>query len=304
MMNWRRPLIVGGLLVVAVLGFLLAEAAAQLYLWQSYEAGTYFYEILFESQAWLVPAAIALGLIFGAVYGTSEKSRQLSEEPPERDGFIQRHAAFGAFLEHWVATVGMILLVLSGIWLGFLFVPRLAGTTETVGLALNVHWVGTGLLVFAVSYHVSALFMGAHRDIVPEVSDFRKAVRDVGHYLGMTDAPEADKYKPIQKVSYLAWGALVGIMTITGVLMALDYVAAVSGSVRAASTFLHELFALFTILFLLAHVAITLMPSHWAMLRSQVTGWMPADYVREKLPRWNVQRRTDGGTESEEPPNP
>src|SRR6056297_611988 len=105
-MRWKRPLITLGLLVALVGGYLLAVDAAELYLWQTYEAGSYLYDVLFESLAWVLPAAIAGGLLFGVIHATYAES-----EPPVRDGLVRRHEAFGAFFEHWATTVGMILLI-------------------------------------------------------------------------------------------------------------------------------------------------------------------------------------------------
>lgn len=280
-MRWKRPLITLGLLVALVGGYILAADAAELYLWQAFESGSYIYDILFETLAWALPAAIAGGLLFGAIHATYAESK-----PTVREGLVRRHEAFGAFFEHWAATIGMLLLIGSGIWLGFLFVPRFAGSSESVGLAINVHWAGATILLFAASYHVGGLIMGDHREIIPKSGDISKAVRNVASYLRLGNAPKAEKYLPIQRVSYLIWAGLIGIVAITGLVKAADYPWEVGGGLMSAMTLLHDVFALFTILFLAGHIGAVLMPSHLQQLRSQITGWIPMEYVRSHHSQW------------------
>lgn len=292
-MAWKRILIGIGLVVAIIAGYVVSVDAAQLQLWQAYAAGSYTYTLFFETLLWVIPVAIALGLFFGIIH-----AQYRTTEPDESEGLIRRHDPFGAFFEHWTVTIGTLALILSGIWLGFLFVPRLAATTETVGLAMNVHWVGTVLLLFVGSYHIAGLIGGDHRDIVPTMDDVRPAIQDVKHYLGMAEAPEAEKYLPIQRVSYLIWGVLLSVMALTGLVKVADYLWAVGGGLKAAMTLVHDVFALLTILFLLGHIAVVLMPAHLQLLRSQVTGWIPKEYVREHHSRWIpgvAKRRGDGG---------
>ncbi|MFB6086644.1 MAG: cytochrome b/b6 domain-containing protein [Halodesulfurarchaeum sp.] len=280
-MRWKRPLITLGLLVTFVGGYLFAEKAAELYLWQAFESGSYIYDVLFETLTWVLPATIAGGLFFGAIHAAYS-----DPEPTIREGLVRRHEAFGAFFEHWAATVGMLFLIGSGVLLGFLFVPRFVSTTETVGLTINVHWAGAAILLFAASYHLGGLIMGDHREILPKSGDLKNAVRNVASYLRLGNEPEAEKYLPIQRVSYLIWAGLIAVVAITGLVKAADYPWEVGGGLMSAMTYLHDIFALFTILFLVAHVGAVLMPSHLQQLRSQITGWIPIEYVRSHHSRW------------------
>lgn len=280
-MDWKRPLIALGLIVLLVGGYLLSADAAELYLWQTFESGSYIYEVLFESMAWVLPASIAGGLIFGAVHAIYADSF-----PDVKDGLVRRHEAFGAFFEHWAVTFGMILLIFSGVWLGFLFVPRLAGTREAVGLAINLHWAGSAIILFAAAYHLSGLMLGDHREILPKSGDLQKSLQNVASYLGRAKAPEAEKYLPIQRVSYLIWAGLIGIVGLTGLVKAADYPWELSGGLMGAMTLLHDVFALLTIIFLVMHIGAVLMPSHLQQLRSQLTGWIPMEYVKRHHPRW------------------
>ncbi|MFW5922323.1 MAG: cytochrome b/b6 domain-containing protein [Halodesulfurarchaeum sp.] len=293
-MDWKRPLIAIGIAVAVIAGYLVASDASQLYLWQAFESGSYTFDILFSSWAWLLPAAVSVGLLAGAARATTATG-----EAETARGKVKRHTAFGGFLEHWTLAAGMITLMLSGIWLGFLFVPQLATGTESIGLAMNVHWLGTIIILFVIAYHVGGLIMGDHRELVPTGSDFGAAVRDIGHYLGLNEQPPAGKYKPIQRVSYLVWAGIIGVLSLTGLVKAADYVWAVGGGLKSAMTGLHEVFALLAILMFVGHVGIVFLPSHLQLLRSQVTGWIPERYAREHHPEWLPTTRSDGGKEDD-----
>lgn len=291
-MDWKRPLIAIGIALTVIAGYLVAREASQLYLWQAYRAGSYRFDLLFNRNVWLLPAAVSAGLLTGAARATS-----VTNETVTAKGKVKRHTAFGVFLEHWTLTAGMIALMLSGIWLGFLFVPPLATATESIGLAMNVHWLGTVIVLFVMSYHVGGLIMGDHRELVPERSDVVDAVRDIGHYLNLNEQPPAGKYKPIQRVSYLIWAGIIGVLTISGLVKAADYALAIGGGLRSAMTGIHEIFALLAILMFVGHVGIVFLPSHLQLLRSQVTGWIPERYAREHHPDWLPTTRSDGGKE-------
>mgnify|MGYP000515272413 CR=1 FL=1 len=280
-MDWKRPLTAGAI-VVAVLGsYVLAQSAAQLTLWQAYGSGSYTYDVLFERLAWLLPGAVAIGLLFGGF-----RARGADTRPETRSGKVKRHRAWGWFLEHWTLATGMVVLLASGIWLGFLFVPQQATGPEGLGLALNVHWAGAAILLFAIAYHLGGLVMGIHWELVPSGSDFRAAIRDVGHYVGLFEQPPAGKYKPIQRVSYLAWAGIILALVISGLVKAVDYVGSVGGGLKSSMTLVHEVFALLAVLMLVGHVGIVFIPSHLQLLRSQITGWIPRSYVRKHHPEW------------------
>lgn len=293
-MDWKRPLITIGLVLAVIAGYVFASDAAQLALWQAYESGAYTFDILFSSWVWLLPASVSLGLLAGAV-----RAMVGPKKPKTVNGKVKRHSAFGGFLEHWSLAAGMIVLLLSGIWLGFLFVPQLATGTESIGLAMNVHWAGTVIILFAIAYHAGGLIMGDHRELVPSASDFGDAIRDIGHYLGLNEQPPAGKYKPIQRVSYLAWAGVIGVLTLSGLIKAADYVWAIGGGLKSVMTGFHELFALLAVLLFIGHVGIVLIPSHIPLLRSQVTGWIPESYARKHHPEWLPKTRSDGGKEDD-----
>lgn len=280
-MDWKRPIIALGLAVALVGAYLVAADAAELYLWQAFESGSYLYDVLFESLAWVLPASIAGGLFFGSIHAIITDSA-----PDVKEQLVRRHEALGAFFEHWAVTFGTVLLIVSGVWLGFLFVPRLAGTTEGVGLAINIHWAGSAIVLFAASYHFAGLLLGDHREILPKSGDIRKSVQNLASYIGLADAPEAGKYLPIQRLSYLIWAVLIGVVGVTGLIKAADYPWDIGGGLMSAMTLLHDVFALFIMVFLVMHIGAVLMPSHLQQLRAQLTGWIPMEYVETHHPNW------------------
>ena len=280
-MTIKRTLIGAALLVAGGFGFVFSRDASQLYSWRAGGVGSLTYDILFESSPYLIVVALGLGIMFGGLAALArDDTGRIS------GGMVKRHNAFGTFLEHWMAAFGMVILIVSGVLLGFLFVPRMVTDPETVGLALNVHYVGTGLLIFAGTYHLTNHLINWDMDIVPNLSDFKNSLRDIGYYLNITEKPPAEKYLPIQKVSYLIWAALIIVMGVSGAVKAVSYVYSIPTGFRESMTFVHELFAALTILFFVSHLAVVAFPSHWGLLRSQVTGWIPERYVREHHEGW------------------
>lgn len=285
-MDYKRVIIVLVLAGVAIAGYTIARDAAEIYLWLAGFAGSYRYDILFETHAWGIPVSITAGLVFGAL-----TSRYRDAEPDSRAGLIRRHAAFGTFLEHWAVALGGVVLMATGILLGFLFVPRFADSLGIVGLAFNLHYGGVLLVLFGISYHLTNHWLAAEYEIVPSVTDLGDSFRDIGYYLGLTEKPRAGKYLPIQKVSYVIWGVLLGVLAITGLVKSAGYVLAVSPAIAGFMTLVHDIFALLAIVFLVVHVSVILMPSHLQLLRAQLTGWIPESYVREHHPDWYERLR-------------
>lgn len=280
-MSIKRTLIGAALLVAGGFGFVFSRDASQLYNWLAGGAGSLTYDILFETNPYLIIVALGLGIMFGALAAMARDNTGLIS-----DGMVKRHNAFGTFLEHWTMAFGMVILMVSGALLGFLFVPRFVTDPEAVGLVVNLHYVGTVLLVFAGMYHLTNHLISWDVDIIPDLSDFKNSFMDIGYYLNLSEKPPAEKYLPIQKVSYLIWAALIVVMSVSGAVKALSYVYTIPTAFRGSMTFVHELFAVFTILFFFSHLAVVAFPSHWGLLRSQVTGWIPERYIREHHEGW------------------
>jgi cytochrome b subunit of formate dehydrogenase len=99
------------------------------------------------------------------------------------------------------------------------------------------------------------------------------------------------KYLATEKViSYTGWALLIGIVTLTGVLKALNYVYGMPGAVLQIASFLHDQATIFLLLFLALHVgALVLVPRNWPLLRSMFTTRVSRRYAADHLPNWEAQ---------------
>lgn len=284
-MKYKRVFIVLALLFVGVILVSLAERASELYLWLEGASGSYRYDVLFETRPSYILGAGSLGVLLGGIRASIRNStNETSDEISQKS--IKRHTALGTFLEHWTVALGTFILIISGILLGFLFVPRFATSPEMVGLALNIHFGGVLLLIFGGFYHITNHSIMGDNQIIPSREDWRKSINDVGNYIGVSEKTEGDKYLSIQKVSYIIIAGLLTALTVTGLVKSAVFFGSVSSAMAGTMTLLHDIFALLTIVFIIGHIAITLIPSHWPLLRAQITGWIPAEYVEKHHPQW------------------
>jgi cytochrome b subunit of formate dehydrogenase len=223
---------------------------------------------------------------------------------------LQRHG-WTEVATHWLNGVGIILCLVTAVWL-------LKWIDNPVSLltAYTIHFVGAGFSVAAVAHHVTYQLFGGQGLLPGSRRDVKNAVAETVSYSGvyrglrgvfgvqlpltvrrkiqpllrrLDVAPDrAGKYLATEKViSYSGWGVLIGIVVITGVIKSLQYVYGLPGWLRQGSTFLHDGATLFIIIWLMIHVgALTLVPRHWALLKSMFTTRVSRRYAEEHLPLW------------------
>ncbi len=281
-----------GLVVVFTLGFYLAYKASQLYQYQAVFAGSYTYQLLFTSFSWLIPVSI-LGGIFAGAASEREQSQII-------DGQVLRHDGL-AFLIHWSHAIATLLLVVTGVYLGFLFIPRLVFTPQSVGYMLNLHFVGVVVLLFSVSCHLTDLLLaGKLKEHWPEAGDFKAALAHYAAKVGIGTAPPEGKYLASEKLSYPLWVLSVGLVILTGLTKISAHVWNLPGGLMEVATLLHDIGALLVILNLAAHIFFSsLVPWSRPLLRSMLTGYVSEEYVRKNHPKWYAElsgqplRKTD-----------
>jgi cytochrome b subunit of formate dehydrogenase len=286
----RRLSIAAVLAAVFAAGAYLAFVASRLYLFRPGFAGSYTYHLLFKSAPWAVLAAAALGVFYGA-------SVERREEPEIRNGKVLRHDEV-AFLEHWTHASSTALLLGTGIYLGFLFFPRLLPNAQTVGFVMNLHFVGVLVFLFGVSYYLgNAWVNGGVREHLPEPGDLRAALADYLAKFGVGKAPAEGKYLASERLSYVGWIVGVAGIILSGALKVAAHVWSLPGPFMGAVSWLHDVFALLMLAMLAAHVvASSVVPWSWPLLKSMLTGYISEEYVRAHHGRWHAQLRRGGVT--------
>jgi len=284
----KRVYAVIGLLIVGIGGTYLSFAASRL-VPAGAASGSYTYDLLFSSAGWTIPIAALLG-VFTAAFKEHRKPK-----PQIKDGKVLRHDAT-MFLQHWSVAMGTVVLVATGILLGFLFVPRFVQEPQTVGLVLNLHFVGVLILAFGICHYVvDLLLVGGARELLPKPRDLKESITQYTSKLGIGQPPRPAKYFSTQKIAYPIWGVLVLGISLTGLLKVAAYDWSLPSGLMSAMTLLHDVFALLMICMLVMHVvAGALMPWSWPLLVSMLTGYVSEEYARKNHPKWVKEMEREG----------
>lgn len=268
-----------GLLAILAAGTYIAYEASQLYIYRAAFAGSYKYNLLFTNYAWLVPMAVFLGVFVGA--SSKEKKAELV------DGKILRHDE-NAFMVHWSHALSTLALLGTGVYLGFLFIPRLVLTPQQAGFALNLHFVGVLIFLFSVTHHVTnVLVSGKLKEHMPEAGDMHDAIAHYAAKFGIGQKPREGKFLASERLSYPLWVVSVGLVILSGFIKVAAHVWNIPAGVMGATTFLHDVGALLVGLNLVAHIIMSsVMPWSWPLLRSMITGYVSADYAKHHHVKW------------------
>ncbi len=292
----KRLSITAWLLAILAGGLYTAFKASRLYAFKAAFATTYTYNLLFKSTIWLIPLAALLGVLMGTMI-------ENRKGPEIKDGQILRHDEV-AFLEHWSHAVSTLLLLVSGIYLGALFVPRLVHRPETVGFALNAHFVGVVIFLFGVAYYLTNVWLaGSMKEHMPRPGDFEEALASYRAKFGRGMTPREGKYQASERLAHLGWVVLIGAIILTGSVKVADHLWDLPGWLMGVTTFFHDLVALGILAFLAAHVvAAAVVPWSWQLLKSMLTGYISEAYVRKNHARWYEEIQKGG--ERQETPAP
>ena len=111
-----RLLITIAMLAVLAAGTYWAYEAAQLYVLRAGRAGSLTYDLLFDTAVLAIPVALLFGVFLGTLSYRKNQARII-------DGKIERHDEW-MFIQHWSNALGIMILIVTGFVLGFLFFPR------------------------------------------------------------------------------------------------------------------------------------------------------------------------------------
>ena len=237
-------------------------------------------DLLFNTAAWAIPIAVLLGIFVGATI-RSEKSKI-------RNGKVLRHSWASPFY-HWSFALSGIALIVTGIYVGFLFIPRILNDPQAINLMYNIHFVGAFLFLFGMSAHITDGYItGKFKEHLPESGDLGDAVSHYTSRIGLGNHPREGKYLASERLSYVLWLVFIGLIVLTGFFKAAAHIWDISADVMGAATFIHDLSALAMVLLLVVHVILgALVPWSWQLLRSMFTGYVTEDYVKKNHPVWH-----------------
>ena len=195
-----------------------------------------------------------------------------------------------AILEHWTHGVGTAALLLTGLMLGFLFIPRMVSSPQAGWAVMNVHFVAVLFFLFGTFYYGTNTLLAwqRFREHLPTANAITFTKQHYGRLFGMKyDFPMEDKYFESEKLAYVIAVTTTALMVVTGMLKVAAHVADIPGSVMGPMTLLHDVAAMALLAFFAVHVLMAaVLPIGWPMLRSMFTGYVSADYAKREHPGW------------------
>lgn len=276
----KRSVSTMGLVTAFAVGAYLAYEASRLYIYRAAFAGSYTYNLLFTSYGWLIPISIFVG-----IYASAAPKRR-AVEITEGDKILRHDET--AFLIHWSHATSTLLLLITGVYLGFLFIPRFVSAPEMVGFILNLHFVAVLIFMFSVSMHVTDVLMGGKlKEHMPGSHDFHDAIAHYAAKFGIGQKPREGKFLASERLSYPLWIVSVGVVLLSGLVKVAAHIWDLPSGVMGITTLLHDFGALLVGLNLVAHVVMSsVMPWSWPLLRSMFTGYVPAEYAKHHHVKW------------------
>ena len=182
-----------GLVSIAIIvaSILIAQDGSRLFLDMSGGSGSYTYNVMFNSGLGFLIGAVGLGLLLGAIAGNQMKAQAESAQ-------INR-VGMGALLNDWgiaLSALGALMLVVSGIFLGGIWSPRLVISAETTGFVLNMHFFGVVTLLFGACYLAMRMLIA-------------KSVSPLSSIGGLLNWGKDSSYLPSHKMAVLTFLVVV-----------------------------------------------------------------------------------------------
>lgn len=282
----RRLLVSITLLVAAAIGIFVAVSAARSGPFAG-SRGT-SYTLLFNTATWMVLAAPLAGILAG---GLSKR-----QDPRIEGDRVLRHDG-PAMLEHWTHGLGTMTLLITGVSLGFLFVPRLVRGFATAGAMMNIHFIAVLFFLFGTFYWGANTLLSPWRfgEHLPTDKAIPYTVQHYGLLLGIKKfkmPPEA-KYFESERMAFILALVSTGLIIVSGFVKVAAHVWAVPGALARAATVTHDVSTILMLAFFLAHVFFAaILPMSWPVLRSMFTGYVTLEHAKAEHAGWLEQIRT------------
>lgn len=236
-------------------------------------------DLLFNRAAWVIPIVLFLGIFTSAMIKR--------EEPKLVNGKVLRHS-WGSSFYHLSWALSGVLLIITGIYVGFLFIPRLVDNPQAVAFMYNLHFIAILFFLFGISAHLTEMYVTSKfKEHMPESRDVGDTVAHYTSKLGGGKKPREGKYLASEKVSYPVWMITIGLVVLTGFIKVVAHIWNIPAGVMEITTFAHDLFALGIIVTLIVHIVMgAIVPWSWPLLRSMLTGFVSEDYVKHNHEKW------------------
>jgi len=238
--------------------------------------------LLFDTATWVVWLAP-----FAGIFAAGVTKRQ---DPRIEGDRVLRHDT-AAIVEHWTHGLATAALLVSGIALGFLFVPTFLGGGEPVAIAMNFHFAAVVVFLFGTFYYGANTMLALKRlrEHLPTSDAVEYTKRHYGLLLGFKKftMPPERKYFESEKMAYIMAAATTITIIVTGLVKVLAHSLDLPAQLMAITTPVHDIATLVMVAFLLPHIFFAaILPSSWPILRSMFTGHVTLDYAKHEHAGW------------------
>ncbi|MFC1964828.1 cytochrome b/b6 domain-containing protein [Chloroflexota bacterium] len=217
---------------------------------------------LFSDISWIFLIAIIGGVVAG-IFRARAKLRNTNQvnDPP-------RHTIF-SFMEHWGTGIGIIILIISGRLLGFIFAPHSYSPSV---IPSNLHFIGLFFtLLFGSYFLVDILVSREYRRETPNLVDIWDGT--IKKYLLRKKWNDSGKYLSSQKSAFLAFAVSGFGLLITGLGKVVNFIQPIPPEGLERASYVHDIFAILFILLLIVHILMVLLVrSYRSLLYSWFTG--------------------------------
>ena len=251
-------------------------------------------KLLFNSAAWIVWLAPFAGILAAGV------TRR--RDPKVEGDSVLRHDT-AAIVEHWAVAVSAVVLLVSGIALGLLFIPSLLGEGTPIWTAMNIHFAGVVAFVFGTFYYGANTLLSPNRlkEHLPTSHAVEYTKQHYGLLLGFKKfvMPPERKYFESEKMAYIMAAAGTITILLTGFLKLAAHSLNVPAGLMAVATPVHDVATLVMLAFILPHIFFAaILPSSWPIFRSMFTGYVSLDYAKHEHAGWlaELEQADDSAT--------
>jgi cytochrome b subunit of formate dehydrogenase len=248
-----------------------------------------------------IPFVLALGVAVGFLRGR--------DGGEERRGDLVRRFRPGTVLGHWVAAIGFVLAMPTGMWqyLGGILSQDTPAPGGQILLDLfspiplywiyRLHYVGGAVILFSVAHFATYWWVSADRALLPPRGQWRAHLsafaQGIPSWLGARIGgplrldlrramPAARRFSYYETAfSFPSWTIVIALITVTGLIKAMRYVYPVPPLVLYASSTLHVAAMVLIFIKVLDHLRYTL--ARWPMMTAMAKGWVREGAIRRVL---------------------
>jgi cytochrome b subunit of formate dehydrogenase len=236
----------------------------------------------------VLPFVLGLGAVVGLFRAGGSKSMI-------RRGDQVRRFSPGTVIGHWIATVGFVLALPTGLW------QYLGGILDVhlefpLYLIYRIHYIGAALILFSVANFAAYWWVNGDRSLLPPRGEWRRHLaglalelpRSLGTRLGawlgldLKARPQPQRFTFYETAfSFPTWTFALVLITITGLLKAMRYIYPIPGPVLYWASTLHVAAMVLLTLKVLDHLRYTL--ARWPLMVAMARGWISEGALRRVL---------------------